>query len=109
MSWELIVFLLAISAVAVGCLLPAGWLPLLPNDKLLHFGAYAMLTLLALRMAGSDRQLLYWLGGLLLAGWLIEVLQQFVPGRAFCWRDMGANAAGILAASCCAPLLLAYK
>ncbi|PHV07841.1 hypothetical protein CSQ96_08090 [Janthinobacterium sp. BJB412] len=108
MAWELTLFLLALGAVCLGCLLPAGWLPLLPNDKLLHFGAFGGLTLLALRLARGWAELPYWLGGLLLAGWLIELLQQLVPGRAFCWRDLAANAAGILAAACCAPLLLSH-
>lgn len=108
MAWEWIVFLTAIATVSAGCLLPAGWLPLLPHDKLLHFGAFAGLTLLALRLARGWHELPYWLLGLLLAGWLIEVLQNMIPGRKFCWRDMGANAAGILAASCCAPLLLQH-
>jgi VanZ family protein len=106
MAWELIFFLATLTAVSVGCLLPAGWLPPLPNDKLLHFGAYAGLALLALRLAHGWTSLACWLGGLLLASWLIEVLQNLVPGRAFCWRDMAANAAGVAAAACCAPLLL---
>lgn len=106
MAWELIVFLLAVAAVSAGCLAPSGWLPVLPNDKLLHFGAYAALTLLALRIAHGWNELGYWLLGLLLAGWLIELLQNLVPGRKFCWHDLGANAAGIAVAACCAPLLL---
>lgn len=106
MAWELIFFLLAVAAVSAGCLAPAGWLPELPNDKLLHFGAYAALTLLALRLAHGWGELACWLLGLLLAGWVIELLQNLVPGRRFCWRDLGANAAGIAAAACCAPLLL---
>jgi VanZ family protein len=106
MAWELTFFVLAMVAVSVGCLLPAGWLPVLPNDKLLHFGAYGALTLLALRLAHGWSELAYWLLGLLLLGWLIELLQILVPGRSFCWRDLGANVAGIAAAACCAPLLL---
>jgi VanZ family protein len=102
MAWELIVFGVALAAVSLGCLLPAGWLPTLPNDKLLHFGAYAALTLLALPMVASWRQWGYWLLGLLLAGAAIELLQNLVPGRRFCWRDLAANAAGIAAAAVCA-------
>src|SRR4051812_5670691 len=108
MAWEMILFLMACSVVSAGCLLPAGWLPPLPNDKLLHFVAFGGLTLIALRIAQDWSEMRYWLAGLALAGWLIEVLQNLVPGRSFCWRDLGANVAGILAASCCAPLLLAH-
>lgn len=108
MSWELIIFVSALVAVSVGCLLPAGWLPLLPNDKALHFGAYAGLTLLSLRIAHGWHELALWVLGLALSGWLIEVLQNLVPGRRFSWGDMVANLAGIAAACCAAPLLLAY-
>ncbi|MBC7861172.1 MAG: VanZ family protein [Burkholderiaceae bacterium] len=106
MSWEMVLFLTGMALVSAGCLVPARWLPPLPNDKLLHFLAFGGLTLLALRLVGGRGELIYWLGGLLLAGWLIEALQNLVPGRSFCWRDMAANAAGILAGACFAPLLL---
>ncbi|ALK99807.2 MULTISPECIES: VanZ family protein [unclassified Massilia] len=97
MSFELIVFLAAASTVALGCLLPSHWLPLLPHDKLLHFIAFAGLSTLALRIEPAWPLRTVWLLGLLLAGLAIELLQKLVPGRSFCWRDMGANAAGIAA------------
>lgn len=88
-------FLAAAVAVAAGCLLPARWLPLLPHDKLLHFLAFAGLSTLALRIEPAWPWRALWLTGLLLAGLAIELLQKLVPGRSFCWRDMGANTAGI--------------
>ena len=100
-------FLLALTAVSVGCLLPANWLPPLPHDKLLHFGAFAVLTGLAVLLAPAWHEQKYWLAGLLLAGWVIEVLQKFVPGRSFCWRDMLANVAGIVSAAITAFLIRA--
>jgi VanZ family protein len=99
MAWELLFFLLALGAVSVGCLLPAAWLPPLPNDKLLHFLAYGGLTLLAGRVASGWGELLYWVAGLAVAGWAIELLQNLVPGRSFSWRDLGANVAGIAVAA----------
>lgn len=75
--------------------MPNRWLPPLPNDKFLHFAAFALLTVLALRIAHTGTQARWWLLGLLVGGWLIECLQALVPDRRFCWRDMGANAAGI--------------
>lgn len=95
MSWELIVFMAASIAVVIGCLLPAGWLPPLPHDKLLHFGAFALLTTLALRIESDWYQRIIWIAGLLMAGLAIELLQRRVPGRNFCWRDMAANTAGV--------------
>ncbi|WP_229410123.1 MULTISPECIES: VanZ family protein [Massilia] len=75
--------------------MPNRWLPPLPNDKFLHFAAYAVLTVLALRIARTGSEAAWWLAGLLIGGWLIECLQALVPDRRFCWRDIGANAAGI--------------
>jgi VanZ family protein len=102
MMWEMAVFIGFSLALVAGCLVPNQWLPSrLPNDKLMHFGAYAGLALLAVRIAPPASAAL-WLAGLLLAGWLIECLQQLVPGRGFSWRDMAANAAGVAAGALCA-------
>jgi VanZ family protein len=109
MSLELIVFLAAASAIALGCLLPARWLPLLPHDKLLHFIAFAGLSTLALRIEPAWHLRALWLIGLLLAGLAIELLQKLVPGRSFCWYDMRANTAGIAAATLVFGLLQALR
>lgn len=92
----LLAFILAATAVCVGCLLPAHWLPPLRNDKWMHFFAFAGLAMMARQLAASAAELRLWFFGLLLAGMLIEVLQSWVPGRRFCWKDMAANAAGIM-------------
>ena len=47
MHIEVILFAVLMLGVLAGCLLPNEWLPPLPNDKLMHFGAYAALALLA--------------------------------------------------------------
>lgn len=86
---------MAAATVCVGCLVPNRWLPPLPNDKFLHFASFAVLTLLALRVAQDRFEALCWLLGLFVAGWLIECLQGLVPDRRFCWRDLLANTAGI--------------
>jgi VanZ family protein len=100
--WNLILLILASLALLLGCLLPNRWLPAsLPNDKLLHFAAFGVLTLLALPLARNRGEAALVLGALLLAGWLIECLQQLVPDRHFSWRDQAANAAGIAAAALC--------
>ena len=88
-------FGLAALGLTAGCLVPNRWLPPLPNDKLLHFGGFAVLSLLTLRLADSRAELLCWLSALLAGGALIECLQSLVPDRRFCWRDIAANAAGI--------------
>lgn len=98
MGLEAILFVCAAAAVCIGCLVPNRWLPPLPNDKFLHFAAFAVLTVLALRIADGLVETACWLAGLLVGGWLIECLQTLVPDRRFCWRDMAANTAGIACA-----------
>ena len=95
MGWNALLFVLTATAVTVGCLVPNRWLPPLPNDKVLHFVSFAVLTGLALPFAHDMTSALLWLAGLLLAGWIIECLQSLLPDRRFCWRDMAANAGGI--------------
>lgn len=99
---------MAASAVCVGCLVPNRWLPPLPNDKFLHFASFAVLAMLALRIAQGRAEAVLWLLGLLVAGWLIECLQALVPDRRFCWRDIAANAAGIAFAAAAAQLYVTF-
>lgn len=96
MAWEMMLFVGASAALFAGCLVPNRWLPPLPNDKLMHFGGFALLAALATRLAHDNAEALLWMAGLLVAGGLIECLQALVPDRRFCWRDLGANAAGIV-------------
>lgn len=104
MGWQWIVLGTACTAVATGCLVPNRWLPRLPNDKLLHFTAFGGIAALALPLAGSRTEAALWLIGLLVASGAIECLQELVPGRHFCWRDLAANAAGIGLVALCALL-----
>lgn len=99
MAWPLIVFITALIVISTGCLLPARWCPPLPNDKLLHFTAFGGLALLAGRLVDSVSALLWCHLGLLVFGWTIEMLQNLVPGRRFCWHDLLANAVGIALAT----------
>jgi VanZ family protein len=105
MTWEVLLICLGGLAVLAGCLVPNRYLPpAMPNDKFLHFAAFAVLAALALRSAHGRTEAALWLLGLLLAGWVIECLQALVPDRRFCWRDVGANAAGIAFAAACSGL-----
>lgn len=95
MKWELALFIVATMGISIGCLMPAHWLPPLPHDKLLHFLAFGGLAMLAGRIADTGFELAAWSLGLFIAGLAIEGLQNWVPGRKFCWRDLAANTAGI--------------
>lgn len=105
MRWELIVFLVGLVAIPLGCLLPSTRLPPLPNDKVMHFVAFGGMALLAGRLAHSGAQMALALAAVFVASWLIELLQNWVPGRNFCWRDLLANAAGVLCAGACLAIL----
>lgn len=95
MSLEITIFIITFTAICLGCLVPASWLPPLRNDKWMHFIAFAVLSIMAKIMTSTNAELVTWFCGLLLAGLLIEILQHWVPGRSFCWRDMAANTAGV--------------
>lgn len=82
-------------ALVAGCLIPNRHLPRLPNDKLMHAGAFAVLAWLALGVAAGPLSAAAWMAGLAVAGWLIECLQSLVPDRGFSWADIVANLAGI--------------
>ena len=97
MKWESWALALCAAGVVAGCLTPNRYLPRLPNDKLLHFTAHAVLTALLLRLTEGGAAVLALLA-LALAGWLLECLQQLVPDRGFSWRDLAANLAGMGAA-----------
>jgi len=101
MQWEMFAFISATLFLIAGCVVPAAWLPPLPNDKLLHFAAFAGLSLLAMRLVNNGAELAVWLLALFLAGLGIEIIQSVDPGRRFCWKDLAANTAGICAALIC--------
>ncbi|GGY54965.1 hypothetical protein GCM10007387_41750 [Pseudoduganella albidiflava] len=105
MRWELVLFLLGMIAIPLGCLLPFAWLRALPNDKLLHFTAFGSMALLGGRLVSTPLHIILVLLAVLAASWVIEVLQNLVPGRRFCWRDMAANLGGVLCAGACLALL----
>jgi hypothetical protein len=107
-GWNLVLFGITAAAVTAGCLVPNRWLPPLPNDKFLHFAGFAVLAALLLRIPHSGAEAALWLFGLLVAGCAIECLQSLVPGRAFCWRDIAANAAGIGFVAVCAQLYSSF-
>lgn len=103
-SWRVILLLLlvGVSCLALSPVPPAGldfgW------DKLNHTLAFTALAFAAsLSCPASRRGRLFLLGALFAYGGLIEVLQQFVPGRSCEWADLFADSIGIA----CGALLAA--
>ncbi|WP_151636853.1 VanZ family protein [Noviherbaspirillum aerium] len=109
MSWPLAAFAFFVAGISVGCLTPARLLPRLPNDKLMHFLAYLVLSLIATRIASSLNEFLCWAIGLFCLGVFIEFLQDFLPDRKFCWKDVGANTAGIVLIALFSPHLVLIR
>lgn len=105
MRWELCVLLVGLVTIPLGCLLPLSRLPTLPNDKLLHFVAFGGMALMAGRLVHPGWPVAAALLTVFAASWIIELLQNHVPGRRFCWRDMAANGAGVLSAGAVLALL----
>jgi len=95
MKWEMLGLIAGSTGLVAGCLIPNRYLPRLPNDKLMHAGAFAVLAWLALGIASGPQAAVAWMLGLAVAGWLIECLQHLVPDRGFSWADIAANLAGI--------------
>jgi VanZ family protein len=90
--------------LCAACLVPNRWLPPLPNDKFMHFAAFAVLGMLGFRVAQSWTEAAGWLAGIWLLGLAIECAQSLLPDRGFCWRDIIANTAGLVFAALCAHL-----
>jgi len=70
--------------------------PMLINDKLAHFLTYFSLALISDNAFARSHFALKKFSWLFAFGVSLEILQQFVPGRAFSYLDMLANATGIL-------------
>jgi VanZ family protein len=97
---------LACIVVIIGSLLPAASAPIRMlsklgiNDKLEHFGAYAVLALLP-TVHEKWRHLSLLLLLMVLLGVALEFGQLYSPGRAFEIGDMVADATGVVAGFLC--------
>lgn len=94
--WRLAFWFSAL-VVGYGSLLPGDSLPpLASSDKLLHLVGHGGIAFCAALAYPSRWRWLLLLLPLYGAG--LEVLQQWVPNRAFDWQDMVANVAGVVLA-----------
>ena len=98
-----IVWLVSLAAVIIGSLVPAQS-PIIGlidqahlNDKVQHFGAYAVLAALPALARFRCRRLGRAMVFLVLLGAALELGQLFSPGRSCDWHDLLANVCGILA------------
>ncbi len=70
--------------------------PMLINDKLAHFLAYAMLAVTSDHAYATTRYSLKKVAMLFTFGVFIEIAQHFIPGREFSLLDMLANFSGLM-------------
>ena len=98
-------FVVALGAVTVGSLVPGTYVAGIDIwDKALHlvgYGILALLAALAFEFRGAAWRIAAGLG---LWGGMIEVAQQYVPGRSADWIDAAINAAGVVSGLLLAPL-----
>ena len=88
---------LSLAAVAVLSLKAGLELPIRfwNADKVWHFIVYLWLAMLPTLLLQDRRWTLRLSVSLVLFGVLLEIGQQYVPGRMFSFADMGANTAGV--------------
>jgi VanZ family protein len=101
LSVRFALWLAVVVATVTGELLPGSSAPMRfvgstgVNDKLLHVGAYLLISLLAVVL--FRRRVAFALAGsAVLLGVALEFAQKLVPGRSFEIRDMIANALGVI-------------
>ncbi len=94
----LAVWLSLLGAVVVLSLLPGAVVSAAPvSDGVGHWVAYFVLALLPVATGARAWMASAATGSLIPLGLLLEVAQMGIPGRAFEWRDVAANAAGVFA------------
>ena len=87
---------LLVLGVVFGSLLPRVWMPdFSSSDKLMHAGSYFVLMVWFSGLYRRERHVVVALL-LLVLGFVLDLSQSASPYRSFDWRDVAANAGGIL-------------
>ena len=95
--WGGMILLASIVPYNIGITLTIGWF-----DKLVHFFEYAVLAMLISRgifrttSLKASRNILFTLISAGVYGIVLELIQQFVPGRDASIHDVGANMVGVV-------------
>ena len=96
-------WLLSITAVIIGSVLPAqtGFMQLIDsshvNDKVEHFSSYAVLGALPVLRRFRTRRPFALLAFACVLGGMLELIQIISPGRSCDWRDFAADCLGVAA------------
>lgn len=96
MNWIKISLVIVVSGIIYLSLKPpSGAVEIRVNDKFGHLLAYFILTVNTGLLFSKNK---WWLTALSVFAFsaLLEYLQGFVPGRTVDWKDLAANAGGVL-------------
>lgn len=88
-----VVFIIAASSIP-----EAGTSVVVYKDKIAHLTAYFVMGVLAWTAVTTMKRKLYLLFSSVVLGVVLELVQEFVPGRSMDIADAAANAAGIVLA-----------
>ena len=92
-----IAFLSCVALIVVSSLVPSGLPPAIGvHDKIAHFGAYALLTLLGMPLVATLRARAFLLLSIVGLGATLEAVQAIVPGREASGGDLVADGLGAL-------------
>lgn len=89
-----LIFVIGVLGLIVASLLPGRFVPVLMNDKLEHFVAYLFVAVIGSAVFRTIRGALLLFGFLCALAVLLEVGQQFSPGRTMDAADAAAGWAG---------------
>ncbi|HML94046.1 MAG TPA: VanZ family protein [Thermodesulfobacteriota bacterium] len=94
-----LIFIAYVVFVIAASLVPeAGTSVVAYNDKIAHLAAYFVMGVLAWTAVTTMKRKLYLLFSSVVLGVVLELVQEFVPGRSMDAADAAANAAGIVLA-----------
>ena len=79
------------------------------TDKIAHFIAYLILSVLVYFISGSLKQKVYLFISVIVIGIVLESIQNLIPGRSFSYFDMLGNVAGAVFGYLLSWMLLASR
>ena len=94
-----LIFIAYVVFVIAASLVPeAGTSVVAYNDKIAHLAAYFVMGVLAWTAVTTMKRKLYLLFSSVVLGVVLELVQEFVPGRSMDAADAAANTAGVVLA-----------
>lgn len=96
--FQLIFIAYVVFIIAASLIPEAGTSIVVYKDKIAHLAAYFVMGILAWTAVATVKRRLYLLFFAVVLGVVLELVQEFVPGRSMDIADAAANAAGVVLA-----------